>query len=538
MLSIDIVNDGDLQEAVNPFISSLLPHENYNVDYFSRNLEIVFHYIQLNEFKLEYRLIFSALEKLNRLKTSISTFRPKLSRESFLSLLSNSIYDVVLDPTIGIVEFLQYEGNNSNLKIEAVKENAQQILVNRSLELYDLCYEMGENSETVMNKEPALQAAFLEHVSTHSVNVQHEILRNEVWIGRKKLCGYNDWINYTATITSEIRERLSRADEDRIVAIDSMEGSLQLLQDLVTLNQPFSTWGIEPLDNFTPILRHRLVVVVGRENIGKTKFAVDKAVNVLIDGGRVEFMCGESHKAQVFGDIMINYVFKKYNIIIRHEHVAAPEECPEDIRKIICMTIDEVASSRNLILRDAFDYATCYDELVTDYEKYHFDMCVIDHSCALIGAAGDGSVKSNIDKLASDCRIFRRKYPVCILVTSHPSTIAKESLSRDRPIDGSPTKGSQNLSVDADEVFVLRDNPTLDKQNLIVLENFKRRNAGRAEDVILQKRFDVNAFIYDPARQAADVSLELEKEEALRQYEEQFAEMLDDDDNNYIDIGG
>lgn len=80
-------------------------------------------------------------------------------------------------------------------------------------------------------------------------------------------------------------------------------------------------------------------------------------------------------------------------------------------------------------------------------------MVVIDHSCALSGSVGDGSVKSNIDRLASDTREFRKKYPVCVLVTSHPSQLAKDDLVRDRASTGSPTKGSQNLSTDADEVF-------------------------------------------------------------------------------------
>lgn len=535
MLDIDVINDEELQDSINPFISSLLPHEDYDSAYYSENLGVVFKYIHLDEFKLEYRLLFSALMQLNRIKISIEGFRPELTRKAFEKLLETSIYDAVMDSTLGVVEMLKYEGRQTNLHVESVREEACQFVCARCLELYDVCYGIGQASSSVLNREPELRAAFMAHVGAHSINIQSSIVSDEVRIGRKKYSGFDDWLSYTSLVVMEIRSRLSAADSDQVVLLDSMEGSIKLLGDLKRLFVPIAEWGIPQFDDYTPILCHRFVIAVGNENIGKTKFAVDKAVNVILAGGCVEYMCGESQKAKVYGDIIINYVWKKYSLIIKPSHVAAPDECPEDVRKVIGMAIDYIVNYKLLILRDSFNYATVYDELVSDYERYQFRMCVVDHSCALVGTYGDGSLKAKLTKLSEDCKMFRKNYPVCMLVTSHPSAAAKDAISRDQAVTQSPTKESQSLSTDADEVFILRDNEALRKQNLIKIENYKRRDAAVAGIVVLRKKFEVSAFIYDEKQQADDTRAEMEKQEALRIVDEMYEESLQDDEDSYLD---
>lgn len=523
MLSIDLLQDEELAGVVNVFISSLLPHSKYKSELFSDNLKTLLSFIHLNEFKLEYRLLVDALSNLNRIRVSFAEYEPRLTRESFQSLVSISIGDAILRPEMGVKDWLQYEGMSSNLKVETVKEETCQRLYARAMDLYDDCFDLQIPSSDAMNHMMELRAAFIAHVGVQSVNTQSLIIRHEVRVGRKKLCGFEDWMQYVALSVAEIQERLAESCEERTVVLDSMENSLSLLHELKNFFIPIANYGIPEIDRFTPILRHRLVVVVGKENIGKTKFAIDKAVNVLMTDKKVVYMCGETQKAKVYADIIINYVFKKYQVILRPEHVASPEECPEDIQKIIGMTIDELVNGQRLILCDAFSYGTLYEELKNLYDVHTFDVCVIDHSCALKGSTGDGSLKDKIDKLSTDVRTFRKEYPVCIMITSHPSTTAKESDNRGKQTVDSPTKGSQNLSTDADEVFVLRDNPTLQKQGLVMLENTKRRDANRVLDyIILRKRFDASAFVYDAADQAADNELSVSKQEAIRILEEDY----------------
>lgn len=525
MLKFNFLEDEDLQNSINVFISSLLPHENYDAGFFSQNLGIIFKYVRQDEFQLEYALLINALQQLHKLKVSFSEFVPRLGKQDFESLLEVSIYDAVTRPELGVREWLEYEGMNTNLGIESNKEDVCQKLCTRALDLYDTCFALAIPSAEAGNNEPSLKAAFLSHVARQGLNTQAEIIQHEIRIGRKKYSGLSDWLLFTSALANEVRERLKDADDDHVVSIDSIESSTFLLQSLSDFFVPIAKYGIPEIDAYTPILRHRLVVLVGKENIGKTKFAVDKAVNVLLAGGKVVYMCGETHKAMVYSSILINYVFKKHGYILRPEHVACVEDCPDEIRKILGMCIDEIVNQGRLILADSFRYDTLYDELVSLYDKAAFDMCVIDHSCALGGTVGDGSLRAKVDALAISARDFKKKYPVCMFVTSHPSTYAKDADNRGRDIVDSSTKGSQNLSTEADEVFILRDNKTLQKQNLVLIENLKRRNASRvSEAIVLKKRFDASAFIYDASLQSSESALDLQKEEALRVLEEDFSE--------------
>lgn len=180
------------------------------------------------------------------------------------------------------------------------------------------------------------------------------------------------------------------------------------------------------------------------------------------------------------------------------------------------MVIDQLVTQKLLILVESFNYATCFDEINNLYQTTSFDALIIDHSCALSGTIDDGSLKAKIDKLSRDVRVFRKKNAVCIIVSSHPSVLAKEALMRDREVTESPTKGSQDLSTDSDEVYILRENETLKKQGLLKLENYKRRGAAKfIEPVILQKKFEVSCFIYDESKQAIDSIMELDREQAL-----------------------
>lgn len=522
MLKFNLLEDEELCSILNVFISGLLPHENYKPDSYSDILENLFKYVRLEELTLEYRLLVEVLHSLGRLKASFEDYIPELTRNTLERLLEASAMDTVQRKDIGIKEWLEYEGMSTNLTIQTVKEDTCQKLCNRVLDLYDVCYADAVDSSSVIGYEPELKAAFIAHVGAQCVNVQAEIIRHEIHVGRKRYCGFEDWLQYTSDITAEIANRLKEAEESRTVILDTVDGSYSLMKQLSNLLVPIADYGIPEIDAFTPILRHRLVVVVGKENIGKTKFAVDQAVNVIMSGHKVVFMCGESHKAKVFGDIMINYIYKKYGITIRTDHLAAPDLCPDEVRKIIGMSVDEIANNGLLTLCDAFNYATYYNELCNLYDKIHFDVVIVDHSCALAGSVGNGSVKDKVDRLAEDSRRFKRKFPVCVMVTSHPSVASKESAKKGQTTEDSPTKGSQNLSTEADELFFLRDTETLRKQNLIMLENTKRRDAGIiTEPIVLRKRFDVSAFIYDEAMQGKETAMTIQQEEALRLIDEQ-----------------
>ena len=531
VLVVDILRDEELQSACNKFISAMLPHENYDGTFFMSNLQALFKYIHFDEMTMEYRVLVSVLVQLGDIKEVFPNFIPKLDRKSFEDVVMSSIGDAIVSPELGVREWLEYEGQNNNLSIETVREAACNKVYTRSMELYDVCWDLAQPSETAINQLPSLRAAFLAHVSMQSIETQVTIIKAQKRIGKKVWAGQEDWLLYYSQSCTEIQNRLQNAEDDSVLTLDTISKSDELLRGLSVFFTPIANYGIPALDGDettpgTPILRHRFVVVVGAENIGKTMFAVDTAVNVLMAGGKVAFMCGESQKAMIYSSIMMNYIHKKFGVFVMAPHLAGLMECPEYVQKFIGIAKAELVASGNLTLVDSFSYETVYDELVSLYDQVKFDFLAIDHSCALAGSYGSGSVKDSVDHLASCVKTFRKKYPVCVMVTSHPSTMAKEQLAKNKDIEGSPTKGSQNLSTDADEVFVLRDNEALRKAGLIELENTKRRNVARLTyRIVLKKQFAVCRFIYDETAQRAAEAISATAEDILDSVQEE-----DDDD--------
>ena len=515
LLKIDFTDEG-LRGALNNFISALLPHEYYEPELFMEILATIFKYVKLKEFQLEYRLLLEALYNLGKIKVSMATYSPLLTRDIFLAILDASVQDAVVNPELGVDEWLKYEGFDTDLSVARVREDTCQRLCTRALELYDTCYDLGVNSTGVMNYEPELREAFISNVSRNSLNVQASIIRHEVRIGRKIYHGYADWRQYTTRMVAELNTRLDEALSENRTIVNCVENSERLLSTLPEFFIPISEYGIPPIDESTPILRHRMVVIVGKENIGKSKFAVDQAVNILLSGHKVAYMCGETQQGKIYADILINYIWKKFGLVVRPEHLVTPEECPTDVRKAIGMAKDTVVTEGNVILCDAFSYDTVFEQLQSLYDETQFDAVIIDHSCALVGTTGDGSLKSKIDALSSACVKFKKNYPVCVMVTSHPSTSAKNTDARGRETNDSSAKGSQNLSTDADEVFFLRDNMTLQKQGLLMIENCKRRDASRLTDyVVFRKNFAVSALISDESFQNSTNKIAMEQNEAL-----------------------
>lgn len=519
MLKIDILQDEELQDILNRFTSALLPHENYDASMFTTVLNTVFRYIKLDEMQMEYKVLYSLFSKLAQVKAEFGDkYNPALNRDSLTSYLNMQLENIVMDKYLGLTEWLEYEGMNSNLKVEDAKYAACAKLMQRCVDLYNTCFDMCYSSNDILNDEPTLKEAFLAHCGNVCLNSQRTAMLEGIRVGRKTYAGSTGWLEYTINSAVEIQQRLNDATGENVITLDDVAKARTLLQELKSVRIPIAKYGIPELDGdfdmesikedeiaanvLTPILRHRMVVLVGKENIGKTQFAIDQAANVLLAGNRVVYMCGESNKSKIMCQILINYINKKYNVVTRIEDIAGVGDTPDEMRAIINQTILEITESGLLTMTDAFDYATVYSEMQALYDSQRFDMCIIDHSCALIGTVGDGSLKAKVDALSDAVKRFRKDYPVCIMVTSHPSTVAKSMDNKEANITDSPTKGSQNLSTDADEVFVLRATEQSRATNTVFLENTKRRDAARLTSwVTLETAFEVSRFIYDKGLQ-------------------------------------
>lgn len=527
-MKINILKDEGLQEVCKPFISGMLPHENYKAEFFTDILQSLYLYIRLEEFSGPYYVLLKTLDDLNKLKSRFDDYKPSLTKDSLEKILQMSVEEFIMTPEVDMRYVLDHEGLNSDLNIETTKELACQKLYAMTLELYDECFSLKEDSECVLDQIPALRAAFIGHVSQESINTQALILQGSTRVGGKTLSGSEDWFQYLQRFSLDVNERLTEG-ENTITKLNNLEEAFALFSNLKQFGKVITNYGIPELDYkdgdlvATPILRHRLVVIIGHVNVGKSMFCIDNCVNVLMAGKRAVYMYGETALEKIFAQIVVCYVKKKYKVSIAVEHLAELEKCPENVQKVVTIALHDIMDL--LYLKPTYNYFTIYDELQADYDKYKFDAVFIDHSYALDGLSVKDNGKASIDAMSLHLRNFKRKYPVYLCVASHPSTTARDSLSKNKDVKDSPTKGSSNLYAEADEVFLLKNSENAEKSGQIELHNMKRRDAPVLEDpIILTKNFSFYSFIYDERLQIKVTGADISAEDALAALSDEYSD--------------
>ncbi len=532
MLIVDIQQDTLLQENLHKVISGLLPHDSYDPTLFGDLLRLMTSLIEPEEMYGEYYTLVDTLLCIRDIKQSIKTYVPRLTRETLISTLVSNIPDLVRNEKVNIVKVLEMEGQDTNLEIEQVFENACNILYTRTIELYDECIALGISSTDSVTYMAALKSSFTTHVAQEALKVQAQILKSSIKIGRKIYSGPTDWLHYISVVHSEIAKRLEDEDE-RALTLDSMEKSDVLMQRLHASHQPLANYGIPPLDDETPMLRHRLVVVTAQENTGKTMLAVNWTINLVRNKRKILFMCGENNFEKMQPLLISNYIYQAYGMHVGINDIADMESLPPDMRRLVNIARAELMESGCVRLIKYFNYDTIYEELVAEYDKRPFDALIIDHSAAL---RGDGTLFDNIQNLAIGLREFKNDYPVFNLVLSHLSTDAKEAIVKGKRVETSPTKGNSTLSAEADEILILSSNELLAKQGLLQIQNYKRRGAEKVEDyMIIKKKFGVASFIWDEKLQNSMDATEL----GVHELESVYGEMDGDDydiDEDYIDM--
>lgn len=530
MIYVNMLDDEELQRVIKTFLSGLLPHEKFEKECFVEILQSLTSYIKLEEFQMEYYVLISALTELNKVNISVQT-TPLLTREIFSDIVEVSVEELITNQSVRMKEYLDHQGLQTNFAIQTVKEDAMQRLYSRSMDLYDECFEMAIPSSAVLSYMPAYKAAFVARTMLDLGAMQGTIIVKGAWIGKRFYNGYLDSLEYVTSFTATVNERLNDVENTAsLFNVDSLEKIDEMNKSLKQAFMPICNWGFPPIDGDgvtvgTPILRHRLVVIVGSVNVGKSMFCKETAATVALNGGKALYMYGEGTKDEVWSGILINYIYRKYGKFVTTNMLVDRESQPEEIQKIIKMAEIELMESGAISFREAYNYDTFYEEVMNDYKRKNFDLLIVDHSLAL--ASSGKTASENVYNLAEAARNLKRKLPICILIASHPSAECKSAMARDAkiPSEVTSTRESQNLEAEADDLFILRSNDIMEKQNLIGLETKKRRGAPHLHDnVILQKMYDVYHFDYDPARQAADELDNLDAEQALLEMEQAYHE--------------
>lgn len=532
MLKINILEDDILKDIVNNLISGLLPHENYKPEGSGELMNAIVKYIHVDEFEGQYYALISALSQVMSIARALVDYTPSLEKSSLEIILRSNVSELVRKPEVNMKKILELEGKDTNLDIETNLNEACKILYARTLELYDECFNRKKSAIMSLSFIPAYESAFLSHIQEQNINTMAKILRGKMRIGRTTYTGAEGAFEYSKYCNLELTQRLAQEDENVTRLTDIAQGE-DMLDDLAEMFIPMATYRLPPIDDETPILKHRFVVVAANENVGKTKFAIHTAGQLLLEGKRVVYMCGESIKGLVLASILSNYIYYRFGVCINTNQIAKRKELPLDKQKLISLAMADLIETEQLIFVNEFNYYTVFDELADIYKARPFDAVFIDHADSLIGGKTQLEDKT---ELAKSLRRFKKKFPVYVQLLSHLSAIAKELLSKGKQVDSSPTKGSGAVSAEADDIFVLYNNEILDAQNCLAIQNYKRRNAAKVlEPIIVRRKFSVNTIEYDERIQGSSSVIGQGMDSAINKVADIYDDVSDDE---YAELEG
>ena len=531
MLNINF--DEELKEILDNLISGMLPHENFDKDLFSDIYENITRYIHIDEMSLEYRILFNIFEDVLKINVITGKYEPIVTYEFLDNSLQVSLLSFIAEDGYKFKSWFEQRGVDSNFNIPSNIEDAGSVLYNEVCNLYTRCFDKKLPSTHALPYIANYRNLFLDSVARTAISSQASIIQDKLYHDGKYYKGPSDWLDFVSKMTSEIANRTNDELYNSSEHLNSLEKIEALLAKSKTAYIPLSSYKIDPIDEATPILAHRLVAYCGIENTGKTKFACYLAANIIMDGKRVLYMCGESTKEDILNNILSNYIYKRYRRFVTPRQIAGADECSEEALRLIRIAASEFSNLGLLVLRDSISYENLYNELLSEYESLGFSGIFIDHSNALTSTGHIATEKERIDKLAVDLRQFKKKYPVYIGVTSHLSVEAIAELSKTGTVrEKSPTAGSSKLSKEADEVFVLSSNSDLEKQEMRALHTFKRRGGKRNLPIIILKvLFNCGEWVYDRKNQDGKVE-NLEVSAAYSQIEQVY---LDEQDGE-VDI--
>lgn len=497
--------DEQLCSTLNHVYSGLLPHDRYEPETFGMLFPTMQTVLPMESVRGIHYIFYVVFSKYNSLQTAVNSqsFKVNISRERFSNTLSFNLPDLILEPQLQVAEIMNEEGKSGDITIPSIQEEAMGVVYSKAMELYDECFDWRETYEDAMAHLVDLRDAIKMNIIETGMQMQRAIMSTGLKYGRRTYRGTAGWLDFSQQLVREVSELDAPTSEDL-----ACEG-LDILPRIETHHQEISSsladYGIPQLDDRTPMLRHRLVVIVAKENTGKTQVVTHLIASLIMQGVKPYLACGETQTESMFMRIVSSYIYQRYGQYFGADCLdgAGFEELDDEDKQIVRSAKAKVASS-GLILSNSLEYDNVLPTF-TDAYRRGCEAFFVDHTQTLRGRKGR-KISELVTMLALDCREFKREYPVYVCLTSQPSTNLKDILQKDqtKDIQQSPTAQSSTPSQEADELFILNSNDYYAKQNILQWIVFKRRDAPKPFPFFVKKLFHVASYQYDPNIQGGD----------------------------------
>lgn len=497
--------DESLTECLNGIISGLLPHLNYDSSSFGLLYPTLKTVLDTKDSRGLYYVFYTVFDKYMSLAASLphGKFEIKITRERFSSALENNLPDFILEPKMDVVSIMAEEGKSGDISIPTVQQEIMGVIYERAIALYDDCFLMAQGYEDSMSRIVDLKDIIKANLIETGMGLQRVIMSTGSKIGRRTYRGPQGWLEYVQGLAREVAE-MERSEEGDLEC-NGLEMITALDEGNEELASPLANYGIPQLDDLTPMLRHRLMVLVGKENTGKTRVIIHLIATLIRAGVKPFLACGESPRELMYNCIVSSYIYQEYGMFFETQYLTGEgyASLSSDEQQVVNTAKARVSSS-GLVISNNMSYDTVVPK-ITHWFNRGCEAFFIDHTQSLRGR-NNRKIGELVTGLALDCRELKNEYPIYICLASQPSTGLKDLLQRDQTKDMqlSPTAQSAAPSQEADELFILNDNEFLKTQGLISWITYKRRGAEKPKTFYIMKHFNVSAFEYDSRYQGVD----------------------------------
>ena len=519
--------DEVLTTTLNKVLSGFLPHENFSEADFIALYSALTQRITETEMRGVYNPFRYILHRYYILALESGRI-PSITEDKFAGALENIVFDMLSDKRTEMYSVMAEDGQVFDLTVPTNREQAAQTLYSKVLCLYRTCFDLKVSTSEALSYMVELDEAIKRNFIDGTVANQQEILTNGLQLGKKFYQGGDGWISYISSASRELSEFCSNSGKRLECNSYSSLAEIERARDSAA--EPLCDYGIPMLDDETPILQHRLTVLIGKENIGKTKVMTHLVARLIINGVKPYVATGETTTYLFFFQVLSSYLYQKYQLHIPPNMLTAKnvETLDAEDRQLV-NTAKYFLLNSGLVIDDSLSY----DTVMPTMEEYYNQGCrafFIDHSQSLKGRRGR-MISELVTSLALDCREFKNSHPVYVCVLSHPSAELKDILQKDpekaQNLQISPTAQSSTLSIEADEIFILYETQLLVKEQLLGWITYKRRGP-KIGTVFIRKLFHVNAFVYDENDQAGADTVDMDDvAEALSIYEDDTEDGLD-----------
>lgn len=511
------------EEPLDNIISSLLPHEHFNIDDAKKVIEELFKTLPLSETEGVYYVFLKLIKRLNIARMYINNYSTVLRYDVFDNALTAGIHSLIILPEFNAKTFFEAYGKSFNLDIPEEYDSgasfAYSVCIEKYNELFEKKIPTAEGMTWIQILKQKMDYGLTAKMLSMAASTLTEGIASEQNIQRGPADARSFLADTLAVVNSRIDDIYSTSgDRNTETVINGIESSKEFdANNKINLKDLYYT-GIDPIDDALPIRTQDIITVVADEGIGKTRFAIDQAYRAITSGANVLYICGETAQLKIKKYIEAAHIFQKYGLQLRWSEVADPTtisgtsiEELEDIQIKINSSIADLYSNPkfgHLVLLQSIEYETFIDKITMINTKYQIDLVIVDHVLAL-GCTGGFTTSGRLitpqmrvtylyeceDLLVKMCNI-------AFINTSHPSVDTSSALKNGKTPGARSGAESASSTRYSSIVMVLNTTPELRKQDIVLLYITKLRDEPNTANVCVLKRQGYsNIHVYDPKLQ-------------------------------------